>query len=159
MLASTVITFDFSVSDSGGLFLIAVGRIVRRKCALWYNRIEYVSWMSHSFLVVLMMKIAEQDENRFVFSWGHSLVNSQPPWCILKGTEIIFLKHLFVFITKSDIYKEEEWHRGRSFIRWFIPQVAAMGDLKPGARNIFPGVPRGYRVPMFWAILDCFPGP
>ena len=37
--------------------------------------------------------------------------------------------------------------------------MVAMGDLKPGARNIFPGLPRGCRFAMLWAVLDCFPKP
>ena len=34
-----------------------------------------------------------------------------------------------------------------------------MGDLKPGARNIFLGLPRGCRVAILWAILYCLPRP
>ena len=42
----------------------------------------------------------------------------------------IYFEDLFIFIGKVD-YRKEERQRGRSSIRWFTPQVAAMPGAEP----------------------------
>ena len=80
---------------------------------------------------------------------------------ILAFFRYMFLK-IYLFLSQSQIYREEEKQRRRSSVWWFTPQVTTMTrpapiwSQEPGA---LPGLPRRCKVPRLWAIPDCFPRP